>query len=236
MTVARRTLARQGVDRAAHAASVTFQAAARLRGGVKPLHPRGVVLAGAIARHGSPQQWGSAWLDEPGEDPCTVRISRSAGLPPPLPDVVGISMRIATAEGPADLLLASAGLGVGVRHLLAPRRDALVTATTLLPYRSRRGLVMIGAWPLDDRLVPLNDKALAGAGELRFALAAATPGGRWQRFGTLVAEGLADRSQPDPPLDLDPVLNPLPGLVLPEPVASVRAAAYAGARRGRRTG
>ena len=230
------TAARQGIDLVAHAASATFGVLARLRGGVKPVHPHGVVLAGAISRHGSQRPWGSAWLDEPGDDRCTVRISRSAGLPPPLPDVVGISMRIGTSEGPADLLLASAALGVGLRHVLTPRREALVTATTLLPYRSPRGLVLIAAIPLDDRDVPLEEAAIARAGDLRFALGAASPGGRWERFGTLVANGLADPSQLDPALDLDPVLHPLPGLVLPEPIASVRAAAYAGARSARRAG
>jgi hypothetical protein len=37
----------------------------------------------------------------------------------------------------------------------------------------------------------------------------------------------------DADISFDPVINPLPGLSLPEPVATIRSRAYAGARAGR---
>jgi hypothetical protein len=83
--------------------------------------------------------------------------------------------------------------------------------------------------------------ALAGA-PWQLTLAASTPTGSWMPFGSLTVRGpalgtadggLAGNGSGADGVSFDPVVNPLPGLVLPEPLATVRARAYAGARRGR---
>jgi hypothetical protein len=85
--------------------------------------------------------------------------------------------------------------------------------------------------------------------QLTLTLAAAEPGSAWRPFGTLTVGGAAlgtgDGSAPGTPgehddehdgtgdVSFEPVLNPLPGLALPEPLATIRSRAYAGARAGR---
>ena len=90
----------------------SFYAAGRLRRGRrKPLHPDGAVLPGTLHRVGAPTTWGSRWLDATGEHEATVRLSRSAGLPPPLPDILGLAIRVRIDGRDADLLLSTTGRG-----------------------------------------------------------------------------------------------------------------------------
>jgi len=77
----------------------------------KPLHPRGVVLPATVHRYGAPAAFGVPWLDEPGSQPALVRFSRGGGLPTPLPDVLGIALRIDPDGDPGDLLFATTGRG-----------------------------------------------------------------------------------------------------------------------------
>src|SRR5687768_8860748 len=89
-----------------------FYAAGRLRRGRrKPLHPDGAVLPGTLRRSGAPTTWGTPWLDATGEHEATVRLSRSAGLPPPLPDILGLAIRVRVDNRDADLLLSTTGRG-----------------------------------------------------------------------------------------------------------------------------
>jgi hypothetical protein len=226
------------VERAAAAtAAGVFGTVAALRRD-KPIHPRGVVVHGMLRRHGASEPWGSPWLDEPGEDRCLVRLSRSAGLPGPLPDVGGLAIRLVRPGGdPADLLLATTGTAPVARHLLVPRRHASRAYTSIVPYTSPRGPVMLAALPEGPRPgLSLEEEEIAAAvtrQPLRFVLAAAAPRGRWQPFGRLEVSGPPAETV-DASVDFDPVVYPLPGLRLPGALARIRAAAYAGARR--RTG
>lgn len=197
-----------------------FGALARLRRG-KPLHPHGTVYDAVLHRTGSPEPWGAEWLDAPGEDRGLVRVSRSVGLPQPLPDVFGLAL---TFSGPAgdrhDLLLATTGLRPGARFVLLPRRDPFaVPYSSILPYRAPRGLVLLAAMPV----------AGPGAGA-RFRLLTAAPAGRWQGFATLDLTGRADPA-PHRPIRFDPVRYVLPGLAWPPALAQLREPAYAAARR-----
>jgi hypothetical protein len=211
-----------------------FGAVAALRR-ARALHPRGTVLAATMHRLPHPPT-GIAWLDGTDDEPdgqrVTVRLSRSAGLPAPLPDVLGLAVIVPLPAGRrGDLLLSTAGRAPLLRHFLLPRRDPLGSAyTCLVPYASDRGLVMVAALP-------------DGGKQLR--LAYARPRGAWQRFARLVLEvpaggdtststdgaGAADRD--DPALELDPVLHPLPGLRVPRALARLREPAYARSRRAR---
>jgi len=190
---------------------------ARLRG-AKPVHPRGSVVRATLRRTGAARPWGSPWLDEPGEDAAVVRLSRSIGLPAPLPDVLGLALRTTGADGDHDLLLSTTGSGRLTRFLLAPRRSAAgARYGSVLPARSPRGLVVLAAVPV------------AGGGGARLRLLAATPTGKEEPFGELLLHGPLDG--PDADLAFDPVLNPLPGLAVPAALAALRGPAYAAARR-----
>ncbi len=194
-----------------------FGTLARLRHG-KPLHPRGTVYDAVLRRTGSPEPWGAEWLDAPGEDHGLVRLSRSAGLPPPLPDVFGLAFTFSGQSGDRhDLLLATTGLRPGARFALLPRRrdPFAVPYGSLLPYRAPRGLVLLAAVPL------------TGA---RFRLLAAAPAGRWREFATLELTGRTG-PEPDQPIRFDPVLHLPPGLSWPPALARLREPAYAAARR-----
>lgn len=188
---------------------------AAVRPAAKPLHPRGVVVAGRVERLGSPVPTGSPWLDEPGFDHVLVRRSRAVGLPAPLPDIHGLAVRVPVSGDAGDLLLAGTGHGPVTRHLLRPGVSGRGWLTTLLPYRTPSGLVVLGArWTTAETA----DLCWSAAGHRT-----------WHVFGRL---WVAD-ADVDAPVDFDPVLQLLPGLALDEWVGRLREPAYALARRRR---
>ena len=128
------------------------------RPAAKPLHPEGVVTSGTLRRFGAAETVDAAWLDEPGTDRVLVRQSRAVGLPSGLPDIFGLALRVPTPDGGhGDLLLASTGLGRLTRFTLtvsrSPRRRPL---TTLLPYRTPCGPVLISAVYGDEHTIVLS--------------------------------------------------------------------------------
>lgn len=184
----------------------------------KPLHPRGVVVSARLRRAGGPAL-GVSWLDQPGDDPALVRLSRAVGLPGPLPDVLGLAVRIELDGARHDLLLASSLRPPGLRHLLAPARDTTQAFySSVFTYRTPRGPVLLGAEP-------------APGG---FDLLVAPPRGEWTTFGTLALT--PDGTPSDEPVSFDPVLHPLPGLALSPALAALREPSYAAARRHRPAG
>lgn len=190
---------------------------AAVRPAAKPLHPRGVVRTGRLRRRGSDAQAGVAWLDEPGTDEVLVRRSRAIGLPDGLPDIHGLAVRVPLAQhGHADLLLASTGLGRLTRFTLtAARRPESRPMTTLMPYRSPTGPLLLAATAEDERV----------------ELAWARPNGSWHTFGELVLGAPAEAG--DALISFDPVRNPVPGLDSYDWVRRLREPAYATARRSR---
>ncbi len=228
-----------------------FYAAGRLRRGRrKPLHPDGAVLPGILRRHGAPTTWGTPWLDAAGEHEATVRFSRSAGLPPPLPDILGLAIRVRLDDRDADLLLSSTGRGRVGRFLLQPRAEpGRAFYTTLLPYRSGRGPVLIAAEAQQQRTLPPDPAGVAEqitAQPMQFTLSCASPGGSWERFGTLEVGRPGHLSDPggsaapprsdnsvDATVSFDAVRNPLPGLQMYDLVSRIRARAYSSARQSR---
>ena len=201
-----------------------FGAVARVRpGSTKALHPRGHVTTGTLVRHGAVPTTGVAWLDEPGTEDGLVRRSRSLGLPGPLPDVHGLAVRVPIGRTRGgDLLLATTGTRPGTRHLLAPTRSERHPLTSLLPYRTPTGPVLLGAFP--------------EPGASLYELRVATLAGSWRPFGALcVDEPAGDADVPDLEVHFDPVLTPLPGLPSYGWVTRLREPAYAASRRqGRR--
>lgn len=180
---------------------------------IKPLHPDGDLRHATLTRLPGPVRSGAPWLDSAGQDDAVVRISRGVGLPDALPDVQGLAIRVVLDGAEADILLASTGLGRLTRYVLtATRRATGRPLTSLLPYRSPRGALVLAAVPESEH-----------AYELRWA----GPVGPWHTFGRLelgapVGDDLA--------VSFDPILNVVPGLSHYSWVRTLREPAYWTAR------
>jgi len=180
---------------------------------VKPLHPEGELRRATLTHTPPAVASGVPWLDSAGHDDAVVRVSRAIGLPDLLPDVQGLAVRVVLDGGEADILFASTGLGLVTRYLLTPARRVTGRAlTTLLPYRSPRGPLLLAA-------VPESEHAF----ELRWA----GPAGPWHPFGRL---DLGAPFGDDLHVSFDPVVNVVPGLSQYSWVRTLREPAYWTAR------
>ncbi|MBI2709763.1 MAG: phosphodiesterase [Actinobacteria bacterium] len=164
-----------------------FRRAAQLRR-ARAFHPRGVVLEGTLR---VPDDGGleGAELFQPGrETPVLVRISRGAGLPTNLPDILGVAVRAVDAYGPGaaqDLLFASVAPVPILNRLLLPARDhGRATYSSVLSYEVGGRRVLLGALPRVPAGVDLvsGDEVVraARAGDLSFDLVAAVTFGPWR--------------------------------------------------------
>lgn len=194
------------------ALATATHALATVRTAAKPLHPSGEVFHGSLRRRGSTEPIGVDWLDEPGTDDVDVRLSRAIGLPDALPDIHGLALRIHGPSGPGDLLFANTGTRRLTRYLLTATRDPGRPMTTLLPYRTPTGAVLLRA---------------DGAGDDAFELSWARPSGPWSAFATL---HLAERKDDSVRLSFDPLLHRVPGLEQYDAVVRLREPAYRRAR------
>ncbi len=199
--------------------ATTFHMVGRVRQTPKPLHPRGRLVHGTLVRLGLNARSGVRWLDEPGVDEILARQSRATGLPASLPDIHGLAVRVPVGPGRhGDLLFATTGTGRLTRFMLTIARSGeRRPQTTLLPYRTPSGPMLLAALP---------------AGQGHFELACASPTGDWRAFGDLTLED--DPLRPvDPTISFDPMLNTIPKLEPYEWARRLRAGAYAEARRTR---
>jgi hypothetical protein len=181
----------------------------------KPLHPQGRVGSGVLEVTSPQRQLGIPLFGARGRHGCTVRWSRSVGLPSPLPDIEGLAVRL--DDPAADLLFSATGTGPVGRFVLLPRLPGRHgPQSTLLPVRSGAGSLLLKVTPLDGEEPPA-----------RWELAVAGARSAWNAVGTLhVAWG------DDEPLRFDPVAHPLPGTSQYPVVTTLREPAYAAARRG----
>jgi len=211
---------------AAHA----FAGLTRLTGR-KPLHPRGVLFDAVLDRSGPARPLGVPWLDAVATDDVLVRLSRGAGLPARLPDLLGFALRL--PEGgpdgePVDLLLSGSGRGPLTRRLPALHRQATSTYGSLMSYRSAAGPVALAAFPT-GRTVPADRARLVAEGAgLVFTLAAARGRGAWCPFARVELRAAAE--PPDPDVHFDAMRYPPPGLVADGAMARFRRPAYAASR------
>ena len=155
----------------------------------KAVHPHGESFLAELRVHApSSAPAGVRLLRAPGAHRAVVRFSRSLGLPRPLPDLLGMSIRVVDAYGAGRhqdfLLVSSADLPV-VHHVFLPAGDLQQRPySSSLPYRIGGRLFVVGALP-DPRSPrpPGGDefarlRAAAATGALRFRLAFAPIEGR----------------------------------------------------------
>ncbi len=139
--------------------------------GARVFHPRGQAFTATVETDGG-GTWGARLLDEAARHDVVVRLSRGAGLPAPLPDVVGLAVRFegqGRGGGPLDVLVNTSGGPPVLRHLFLPEPLGR-TFSSVLPYRTGSGrLVLLGA---------------RGHGT-GWELLAATLAGGWTRWGHL---------------------------------------------------
>ncbi len=215
------------IDAAGRVVARPLAALARARAG-KPMHPVGVAFPGRLERSGLGRRTGIGWLDGTGTQDVVVRLSRGAGLPRPLPDLLGLAVRVA-GDPPVDLLLSSAGEGRLTRRVPLLRRDAAGPYGSIMAYRSCAGPVWLTASPAATGL-PSDRTGLIAAGPgLQVTLCAAIGAGPWEPFARITLGTPPD--PPDPPVHFDAVLHAPPGLRADGPLARFRRPAYAAARR-----
>lgn len=167
-----------------------FAAATRMRGR-RFFHPYGRAFAGTLH---IPKA--TAGLKQ-GDHQAIARLSRGAGAPRGLPDVLGLAIKLVDFNGPRkdqDFLLVSAASAPVARHLLLPAAVfGSRTFSTVLPYEVEGEVLLFGTLPSppDERATGLElaklDEALE-EGRLRFRFAAATLTGPWRRIGELRLE------------------------------------------------
>lgn len=195
---ARRGLARPGriaVDAAGYGIAAVLAAVAAVRGG-KAVHPDGVVYRARLVIDGAlgaPRA--SQLLATPAEHGALMRFSRSLGMPRPIPDLLGVSLRVLDAYGTGahqDFMLVSSIDRPVLHHVFVPSADTQQRPySTSLPYSAGDETFIVGVVPDPEAPRPRGDDEFdrlaraAATGRLTFGLATASVGGRFRRVGTL---------------------------------------------------
>jgi hypothetical protein len=205
----------------------------------RPIHSRGLRLDGTVVVHDHGLHSGIAWVDHPAAAPVTARVSRSAGVPDGLPDIVGLAVRIhhpQAAPSPStfsDILLSSTGWSFPGRFALVPRLSASrAPLTTMMPYKGDDGPVLLGARTLSPSRLPSSLRGFErslGASTWQLGLYFATPRGPWQHFATLTLTLTPEAEERN--LRFDAVLHPLAGAGTYDWARKVREPSYALSRR-----
>jgi hypothetical protein len=174
---------RLAVDVAGFAIGGALAGLAALRRG-KAVHPHGAVHRAQLivpdhnGALGRTRLFGTA-----GSRAALVRFSRSLGLPRPLPDLLGMSIRVLDVYGSGlhqDFLMVSSVDAPVAHHLFVPAGDVQQRPySSSLPYRTGDRTLLVGAVPRADSPRPGGGTELerlaaaAATGELTFDLAVA---------------------------------------------------------------
>lgn len=213
--------------------SVVFARVARWRA-ARAVHPRGALFDARVSLTERESATATA-LGGTGDRAALVRLSKGAGTPGALPDLLGIAVRTEVGGHVVDVLFTSGGRHGPTRRLLAPstawdRRPY----TTLMPYSAAGSRVVLGLDPeKPDRTRGADPEAARAAvtvAPLAFALTERESGGRRHTIGRLVLEV----ARGDERISFDPMVNAHPQLHPAPPLRKLRAWAYTGSRRGRR--
>jgi hypothetical protein len=180
----------------------------------KPVHPAGRVGTGVLDVTSPRPEFDVPLLATAGSHKCTARFSRTVGLPPALPDIEGLALRLDDLE--ADMLFASTGTGRLTRFVITVRQaDDHGTQTTFLPVATGSGSLLLRLTPFDQSDPPVG-----------WELSAAHAGSEWKPVGVLRVTWGADQ-----PMRFDPVENVLPGTRQYRLVQVLREPAYLLSRR-----
>lgn len=219
-----------------------FEVLARRRT-ARAFHPRGALFAARVELTGRSATVTA--LGGPAERPALARVSKGVGTRGSRRDLLGLAVRLTDVpDGPVDLLFSTVGRHTGTRALFS-----FVTGwcarpySTVLPYRADGVLVRLGLEPEEpDRARGTDPQVARDAvrrAPLRFRLVEKPRGTGWAPIGRVLLDlPLPDGAQDDEPgaiepVAFDPVVNAHPRLRPVRPLASLRAAAYTGSRRGR---
>ena len=182
-----------------------FRWISRLRG-AKAAHPAGAVYEAVVRVDGGAHVPSAATLlSAPAEHRAVVRFSRSLGLPPPLPDLFGIAIRLPEVHGSGrhqDLLMVTSIDAPLLHHIFVPVVDPQQAPYSCsLPYRAGGERFLVGVQPvaasprLPGRTVDERLERAAATGKLRFALSIAPLMGRFAPVGELrVGRRLPDQA------------------------------------------
>jgi hypothetical protein len=163
----------------------------------KPVHPHGVTYTGELTILGHAEAPAARLLSEPAQYGVVVRFSRSLGLPRPLPDLLGVALRVLSVYGPGedqDLLFISSVDRPILHHLFVPSGEVWAAPySSSLPFRSGPRRFLLGLLPHlqgDERPAGADEfERLAGAvtaGRLRVDLMLAAVNGRFRtRLGEI---------------------------------------------------
>lgn len=188
----------------------------------KPLHPIGREGTGDLTVTDPVPDLGVDALAQVGTQPCTLRWSRSMGLPEAWPDIEGMALRLPTggSDGEvADVLLASTGTHGPSRYLLLLRaRGRFGPQTSLLPVRTPAG-------PATFMIAP-DAEPVGGLPPAAYTLHVALGAGDWVRVGRIEITW----SEQDTPQRFDPVTNQLAGTEQYPFVLALREPPYVAAR------
>jgi len=159
----------------------------------KAFHPHGEVYAARVTISAPIADRGL--FGAPAEYAALVRFSRALGLPRPLPDLLGLSIRVFDVYGAGrhqDLLLVSSADWPIVHHLFLPAGDVQQRPySSASTYRAGARRVLLGALahpasPGGTGATELERaRSAAATGRLRFRLAVAAPLGRMRPVGEL---------------------------------------------------
>jgi hypothetical protein len=134
--------------------------------------------------------------------------------------VLGLALRVPTEDGYGDVLLATTGTGFLTRYLLRPTRNpAAAVYTSLFPYQTPSGPLLLAAFPTADR-------------PTHFELAWSRLTGQWLPFAELDLTH-SNEDDHDARIDFDPVLHVIPALEPYGWARRLREPSYAAARHAR---
>ena len=215
-----------------------FRGIATLRG-KRALHPNGFASTATVTALGIEEMQGVELFERPAQHEAILRWSRATGVPKPLPDALGLAVRIPDAYGPErhqDLLLTSSLPLPGSRHLPLPALGGFAGTlfSSLLSFEiaGETRLVSARATPARRSSWDLDGWRAESQGQT-FELSVASPRGPWKQFAEL-AVGQPVPDEIEVALEMNP-WNSGGGIEPRGPLMDLRAPAYEGSIAGRRS-